>query len=220
VRLFKNNLKFKLLNLIKKELNLIIKMSNFYKNRRERALYQRMYLLDAKILNTDNWEFQVKGSTGNKYKIVLNTHKMSCSCSDFKIRHRICKHLFFIIVRIAKDKDTFDILGTCPDIDIFGLNPSLSRLLTERLMRRVAEEPKKIVKIEEGSRMDETCSICFEDIDLDKSIDKCNACKHLFHVGCIIMWLKYKKNCPLCRKMWYIESEGIDELKDFSNLKI
>ena len=41
------------------------------------------------------------------------------------------------------------------------------------------------------------CSICLEQLNL---ITVCTSCNHYFHKSCILKWMKYKKNCPNCRK--------------------
>jgi len=40
------------------------------------------------------------------------------------------------------------------------------------------------------------CSICLD----DESDIKLNACSHEFHKKCIIIWIKEKPTCPVCRK--------------------
>jgi len=43
------------------------------------------------------------------------------------------------------------------------------------------------------------CSICLRLIDKTDHISALS-CKHLFHLLCIVTWLNYKNNCPICRK--------------------
>ena len=44
--------------------------------------------------------------------------------------------------------------------------------------------------------MDNTCSVCLENIELDQKV---LACKHLFHTKCIDGWTINHDSCPLCR---------------------
>ncbi len=46
------------------------------------------------------------------------------------------------------------------------------------------------------------CSICKECININKDNDTylVPCCKQYFHVECLDEWVKYKKDCPLCRK--------------------
>ncbi|KAG0532566.1 hypothetical protein BDA96_04G118200 [Sorghum bicolor] len=43
------------------------------------------------------------------------------------------------------------------------------------------------------------CSVCLEDVEAGEMVRRLPACGHLFHVGCIDMWLHSHATCPLCR---------------------
>jgi hypothetical protein len=43
------------------------------------------------------------------------------------------------------------------------------------------------------------CSVCLEDVQAGEMVRQLPACRHLFHVGCIDMWLHSHRTCPLCR---------------------
>jgi hypothetical protein len=45
----------------------------------------------------------------------------------------------------------------------------------------------------------EPCSVCLEDVQAGEMVRQLPACKHLFHVGCIDMWLHSHRTCPVCR---------------------
>ncbi|OEL16163.1 hypothetical protein BAE44_0022818 [Dichanthelium oligosanthes] len=45
----------------------------------------------------------------------------------------------------------------------------------------------------------EPCSVCLEDIQGGELVRQLPACKHLFHVECIDMWLHSHRTCPVCR---------------------
>ncbi|MCL7047415.1 hypothetical protein MKW94_018437 [Papaver nudicaule] len=40
------------------------------------------------------------------------------------------------------------------------------------------------------------CLSCFEEDEMGRNLPKCN---HVFHVGCIDMWLQSHSCCPICR---------------------
>ena len=48
-------------------------------------------------------EFLVMGTTGNVYTVTIE-NEPSCTCPDFQLRQRRCKHIFFILMRVMKDK--------------------------------------------------------------------------------------------------------------------
>ena len=190
-----------------------------YANRIDRALNQRMFLLDAQYSIVDNWNFKVMGSVGKNYDIVLNPRKVSCTCFDFKNRRRICKHIYFIVGRIAQDRNTLYKMGNDINTNVFSLNSNLTEILISRLTKRIDHPDKKKEKKEVS--IDNDCSICFEEIK--NSISQCGTCKKHFHDECISMWLQRKKNCPLCRGSWSIkkvvEDTG-DALEQFKNISI
>ncbi|XP_062224595.1 NEP1-interacting protein 1-like [Phragmites australis] len=45
----------------------------------------------------------------------------------------------------------------------------------------------------------ETCSVCLEDVRGGEMVRSLPECRHLFHVGCIDVWLHSHATCPLCR---------------------
>ncbi|KAG2657541.1 E3 ubiquitin-protein ligase Os03g0188200-like [Panicum virgatum] len=45
----------------------------------------------------------------------------------------------------------------------------------------------------------EQCPVCLEDVEAGEVVRRLPACKHLFHVGCIDMWLQSHRTCPVCR---------------------
>ncbi|KAJ1278832.1 hypothetical protein BS78_04G109300 [Paspalum vaginatum] len=43
------------------------------------------------------------------------------------------------------------------------------------------------------------CSVCLEDVRGGEMARQVPACRHIFHVGCIDMWLHSHRTCPMCR---------------------
>ncbi|KAF8670582.1 hypothetical protein HU200_050608 [Digitaria exilis] len=43
------------------------------------------------------------------------------------------------------------------------------------------------------------CSVCLEDVRGGEMVRQVPACRHVFHVGCIDMWLHSHRTCPVCR---------------------
>ena len=66
------------------------------------------------------------------------------------------------------------------------------------------------------------CSICLN--ELKNNDDICSQCanfKNLFHEDCLKMWLKVRKNCPLCRtemKKKFSRINNDDYFRDINNL--
>ncbi len=177
--------------------------------RKDRALSQRLYLLDATQHAEQHWDFLVRGSSGNSYSISIS-NKVSCTCPDFKQRFRICKHIYFIIGRIAQNKELLDEVGNDVKVNLFLLDPFLSEKIVNRL-KRGAQNAESSKTVEENiTERDKTCSICYEET-CDTSSSRCHSCKNIFHSECIKMWTKLKSTCPLCRQIWRIHTNVSDE---------
>ncbi|CAD6339302.1 unnamed protein product [Miscanthus lutarioriparius] len=43
------------------------------------------------------------------------------------------------------------------------------------------------------------CAVCLEDVRAGEMVRQLPACRHLFHVDCVDVWLRSHRTCPLCR---------------------
>ena len=67
----------------------------------QRALSQRLYLINQEDLSTPNnlsREYNVLGSTGNVYDVTISK-RCSCTCPD---EFNCCKHILFVFLRVLK----------------------------------------------------------------------------------------------------------------------
>lgn len=189
----------------------------YYNSRLKRGLKQKMFLLDVDQ-NKNNWKFKVKGTT-NDYDLNINDELISCSCPDFKKRGNICKHLYFIIGRIAQNEDlAYDLEK---EIEESGRGSILTddelKIVSDNLISRLT---KRINETDNKSKdngnidincLEDDCSICFESLKDGVVIQCCeggtNTCKNYFHKVCIGEWLGDHNTCPLCRRAWKIKHE-------------
>jgi hypothetical protein len=196
--------------------------------RKGRALLERLYLLEAarcEQLKDGGWSFIVRGSTGKNYDVVLSANKVSCSCFDCKQRRRICKHIYFIIGRVAQNKELLVQLGDNLNVNVFALDPLLSEKINNRINGRAIEVASPTVAApssQSAVERDVTCSICYEDTEVHAVA--CSSCKNVFHNECINIWTSRKPTCPLCRNRWLRnevqKASEVDELAFFlSNLR-
>ncbi|RKP37165.1 hypothetical protein BJ085DRAFT_17215, partial [Dimargaris cristalligena] len=70
------------------------------KERIDRAMAQRIYMIDRKQLSDLEHQFVIMGSTGKVYEVVIK-HVPSCNCVDF-IRGNHCKHILFVILKVLR----------------------------------------------------------------------------------------------------------------------
>ena len=77
------------------------------KNRIYRAMNQKIFLLKANFKD-DNWTFYVQGTSFNVYEIFFSKTKVKCSCPDCHTRNYTCKHIIFIIGKVAKNENVLE----------------------------------------------------------------------------------------------------------------
>ncbi len=147
-----------------------------FKERVERAMNQRLFLLNYKKIEND-YLFEVEGSTGKSYNVIVSEN-IRCSCIDFIKRKKICKHIIFIVCKVYKIKINDD-------------NPNINILFNFEDIDLEKSVMKQLVMGD--------CCICFDSTD---NGEKCNTCVGVFHGECINMWLRLNNNCPMCRTKW------------------
>ena len=189
-------------------------MNKDVNDRIKRALSQRMYLLSINQQNIDNWSFNIEGSTGSNYSVNFTEKHVKCACIDFKKRHKICKHIIFIVARVLKDSNLVSLLNEDPNINIFKLSENLNKNL-ENIMKP-CQNIEKIseVKSEQILSCSDDCVICYEEVGLVTFAKSCLTCKKYLHTDCLNRWLLQKNSCPLCRSIWSIidfVSDGSDD---------
>ncbi|KAL2468852.1 putative RING-H2 finger protein ATL69 [Forsythia ovata] len=74
---------------------------------------------------------------------------------------------------------------------ITGLDDSKLKSYTELV---VVGENQSISGQENSS-----CAICLEVYNPEERVRRIAKCGHFFHNDCIVLWLKKKSNCPVCR---------------------
>ncbi|PKU85677.1 RING-H2 finger protein ATL1 [Dendrobium catenatum] len=66
-------------------------------------------------------------------------------------------------------------------------------------MRRWIPTFKYHKKEEEEEKAAPECVICLSPFDEGEEVSQLPSCRHLFHAGCIYLWLHRNNNCPICR---------------------
>lgn len=71
------------------------------------------------------------------------------------------------------------------------------------------------IKIEETLQ----CSVCLEDFEIGAEAKEM-PCKHKFHTGCILPWLKLHSSCPVCRYQLASDESKLDSSGSRNNSNI
>ena len=189
-------------------------------NRYERALQQKIYLLNTEEHN-ESMDFDVRGSTNNIYNIKLDKINCTCTCPDFQTRNNICKHILFIIAKIGEETTIANNLFNFNNIYDENIYTIIIQSIKNRLNKIRKERNKKNKKKKDNivcSKKDEICCICFEELNNDLYHEK--NCNNYFHNTCIDKWLQNKDSCPLCRKTLFKNNINENDNGIDKNLKI
>lgn len=194
--------------------------------RKVRALRERIYLLSAKQQNEYKWEFVVLGTSRRSYDVTISNNSLSCNCPDCQKRHRICKHIYFIVGRIAQDEETLQRMNNNLGSNIYEICPTLNEKLNDRLFSTEVVSKKQTI-----APRYTTCTICFEDMENVEALAKevrvesealatfgcvecCGICRNGYHTECIKIWTQKNTTCPCCRSPW-LGNDSPNELEYF-----
>jgi Zn finger protein HypA/HybF involved in hydrogenase expression len=182
---------------------------------------ERIFEQDDENKETFGWQFVIEGSRGTNYRVSITTESASCTCPDCSQRARACKHIYFVLCRVAR---AFDFVQYLPSsqLDKIKLNNELNALLETRLVHRHNREEKEGEKNDieneikrKGNttkvRNSDNCPICFDEVDVaylvedflpeiynSHSLIRCEQCWYCFHHDCIKRALRRSARCPMC----------------------
>ena len=129
-----------------------------------KALSEKMCLLGA--IQKDGgseWVFKVRGQTNNVYEQSLCNEKYTCSCPDHQSKGTFCKHLLFLVARVAKQYELGGELAQRPKTT-WKKNAynACSTSWTRCLAHMIVAEPE--ITAVPPAAIDGVCAICFEDL--------------------------------------------------------
>lgn len=167
-----------------------------------KALSEKMNLLSVHQSELE-WKFQVGSPSGKTYEQVLTPTTFSCSCPDHEGKKTFCKHLLFLVARVACQMELATRISNRPNTTwkeapyhacVASWANRLTHLIDASAVPRTIPEDKK------GH-----CTICYEELDAEsQSLVSCTTtCHNWFHTECMSNWLSHgHSTCPLCRAEW------------------
>ena len=180
--------------------------------RKIRGKTQNLFLIES--LNTNEQyekKYVVMGSTGNVYNVIIKNIP-ECSCPDYTTRHRRCKHIYFILLRVMKiDDEDQDEYSNNELVEMFKNIPHITNnLLIDDKTKQKYDALKNNNKLETNSQditkksTDDLCPICLDDLENGDELDHCKfSCGKSIHKVCYSMWTKKKApNCIFCGANW------------------
>lgn len=210
--------------------NRIINNTKKMIDRIQKSLTERIYLMESLPIIEENdkllREYMVMGATGNLYKVTIS-NMPSCTCPDYRVRHKRCKHIFFILIRImhcqnekqeAYDDDELkQMFESIPEItrNLVALEEVQNSYQNLQSKEKPKEEKDKETIVEQRG-IDDICPICLDDLK-NTELDYCKyQCGKSIHKECFKMWCKKNNNkCVFCRGDW---TKPIYPKKQYINL--
>jgi hypothetical protein len=177
--------------------------------RKVRAKVQKLYLIERKP-PADKYirGFAIMGSTGNLYDVTI-TYTPKCTCPDYVTRHKRCKHIYFILMRIMgieKGKEDE------PEFTKYKLTRMFSKNIiinNDVIANDNIQAKYNKIKNSDGSKielkpLDDLCPVCLDDLNNGDPVEYCKfSCGKPIHIDCFAMWTKVKpKNCLTCNAHW------------------
>ena len=185
-----------------------------YNEIRERALTQRMFVLDRRR-DPEHPDHPVEtvslaGTTGNVYTITVDKVP-SCDCPHARKGNQ-CKHIVYVLARVLR-------VPAHLEYQLAFLSSELRDIFTQAppLPSEQAENSEK-----DGNRkpMEGECPICCVDFEPDNGSEEvvyCKAaCGNNVHKECFEQWAATKKagsvTCPFCRTPWQGDEDALKKV--------
>ena len=180
---------------------------------RERALTQRMFVLDRQRAESDpetpSETISLAGTTGNIYTITIDKVP-TCDCPHARKGNQ-CKHIIYVLSRVlrAPAELEYQLAFISTELkDIFARAPPLP---SETARNDDKDGNRKPVEGE--------CPICCNDFEPEsyESIVYCKAaCGNNIHKDCFGQWAATKKGqaitCPFCRSPWQGDEDQLKQI--------
>ena len=181
-------------------------------SRKVRGKTQKLYLIEYDDINDYQKVFSVMGSTGNVYDVNIK-NVPTCSCPDYTTRHKRCKHIYFILLRVMKvnseDEDTKkyedgELVYMFSKIPNIAKNVKISKTQLDKYKILKKSDSKTSITSKQKD-MDDICPICLDDLTNGMKVVYCKySCGKNIHSDCFKMWSKQKNKpeCVYCRMPW------------------
>jgi hypothetical protein len=182
----------------------------------QRALNERMYLINRMRISNSEESFYMKGSGKTCYTVEVK-EVPQCDCLDFAKRQDICKHILFIYLRILKvNLKTFEFKRkyTTEEIEKMLQNaaPDPSALADETLKKFYDEDKSEVIETESKitrKEIEGECPICYEEFGSEELVWCKTTCGNNIHKDCFDNWMATKLStpggkvtCVWCRADW------------------
>jgi hypothetical protein len=203
-----------------------------WKSRLDRALSQRIFLMEAIVSNEEEFRFKIMGSTQTQYDLIIERERVYCSCPDHSGGRNLCKHLLFVLIRALghSAQSVYDQYFQTHSFETSELTMAKCRLFLDRRSQglihldapveasprsvrpKVVAHPKPVVQVERKEiETEDDCPICYEQFSdtQGESLVWCqSSCGNNLHESCFLKWVaeasrkRTAVTCVYCRAEW------------------
>lgn len=176
---------------------------------RERALTQRMYVLDRQQSDNSGIPTEtvtIAGTTGNVYRVTIG-RVPSCDC-PYARKGNQCKHIAYVLSRVLRVRSELEYQLAFIDSELKEIFQNAPPLPSETVEEDAKDGNRKHI---EGD-----CPICcveFEPASGEKIVYCKAACGQNVHDECFSRWAATKGGidvpCPFCRTPWQQDEEQL-----------
>ncbi|KAJ5176368.1 RING finger domain protein [Penicillium canariense] len=182
-----------------------------YLERLKRVSLTRMFVVGQVVGGTEEdpeFHFDVVGSTGNIYKVVIGKQP-TCDCPDGRKGNQ-CKHICYVLLKALKPRPELQYqLGfVSSELREMYEGSPLSRIKATATSDQDHDGKRKPV---EGD-----CPICFMEFEAKDETIWCKAaCGNNIHKACFDQWAATSRaqgpvRCVYCRTNWKFDSDDLD----------
>lgn len=181
-------------------------MSTDIEDRKYRGVKQKFYLISLEEKDKV-WTIILEGIT-NRYTLHFSTEKIDCNCPDYENRGHICKHLYFIILKIA---ECYKILLDHDIVTQKKIKSQDFEYFNQNLKNNIQKYNNRYENPSKRQKITNECLICLEEINDDQANLEClSQCHKHFHRSCLLKWQKINQNCPHCRSINSFQTQNYE----------
>jgi len=179
----------------------------------ERCYTDNIYLIESIPPEEDfpnKRQYLIMGNSGKTYKVTISNYP-TCTCPDYTFKHRRCKHIYFVLIRIMNTSNYMERKFEDEELEeMFSNIPDIAKNLMYE-----GEKPTEQKEVNQKFDKDDVCPICLDPLENGKDLDYCKySCGKTIHKKCFSMWEKSKGGiCVFCRGKWYSDNPPIHPKK-------
>lgn len=173
----------------------------------DRALKQKLFLINSEMVTDTDATFDVMGTTGNVYTVEFGSDHTTCNCPDFALRGRRCKHIFFTLLKVMRADVSWAYKDEFGDDELILLFQQLANIPTVAVASKVSIDRYKMLKSGDSggltmSGVDDDCLICMDELQNGDLLIHCKyGCGKPVHRECFDYYTKqHTRKCLTCGK--------------------